>query len=333
MKRMRGWKKTLAGWMCCVMLGGVPLMQAGTVQADIWNGEDLVEGLDRSPGYYILPDSSSKRLSADDVSGLTDTQKQMAINEIYARHGRRFRIPEVQWYFNEKAWYLGTVAADDFDVDVFSETEEKNIELLGKNLEYLLPGSNLRYLTDEEISGLTASELQLGINEIYARRGRKFSMKEYRDYFEDKSWYDGTIEPEDFDESVFNIYESSNIEKLKKAIDSPSPSEKKTIYTSFGGDYDMSTQDRECYILISQYEDVSCAEAPEGQECASIDFSIYYADGGMSFLKGYLYKKSGNEYTISGRNLEGTLTVGADRVTVSRTAEADGTYVKNTIYY
>ena len=36
------------------------------------------------------------------------------------------------------------------------------------------------------------------------------TTKNLKSYFESKSWYEGTIEPEDFDDSVFNEYEIAN---------------------------------------------------------------------------------------------------------------------------
>lgn len=41
-------------------------------------------------------------------------------------------------------------------------------------------------------------------------------MKEVQDYFNSKSWYNGYIEPNDFDVSVMNSYESQNIGLLVK---------------------------------------------------------------------------------------------------------------------
>lgn len=54
--------------------------------------------------------------------------------------------------------------------------------------EYLLP-SDQRLLTLEDVEGMTRSEVQLAINEIYARYGRNFVDQEYLDYFQSKSWY------------------------------------------------------------------------------------------------------------------------------------------------
>lgn len=83
--------------------------------------------------------------------------------------------------------------------------------------EYIFPDSDSRYLTDEELSKYSSSELELAKNEIYARHGRKFVTKRIADYFNSKSWYQGTIDPEEFDarqDDIFNEYESANIMKI-----------------------------------------------------------------------------------------------------------------------
>lgn len=62
----------------------------------------------------------------------------------------------------------------------------------------------------DELEGYTEDDCRIARNELYARHGRKFSDEFLVTYFESKSWYEGTIEPEDFDESVFNEYELAN---------------------------------------------------------------------------------------------------------------------------
>ena len=76
--------------------------------------------------------------------------------------------------------------------------------------EYILPESSSRYLTDADISGLTLQQINYAKNEIYARHGRKFQSAELQNYFNSKSWYSGTIEAADFDESVLNDFEKNN---------------------------------------------------------------------------------------------------------------------------
>ena len=83
--------------------------------------------------------------------------------------------------------------------------------------EYILPDSNSRLYTREELSGLDDNTLQLAINEIYARHGRKFNTESMQAYFDGKSWYSGTVDPEVFDgneAAYFNEYEIKNRELL-----------------------------------------------------------------------------------------------------------------------
>ena len=82
--------------------------------------------------------------------------------------------------------------------------------------EYLLPGSDSRYIDFTDLAGMDADELRIARNEIYARHGRRFKSEELQSYFDAKSWYQGTVEPGDFKEKVFNKYESANISFILK---------------------------------------------------------------------------------------------------------------------
>lgn len=78
---------------------------------------------------------------------------------------------------------------------------------------YILPESNSRYYTKEELAGLDDNQLYLARNEIYARLGRKFKSEELTRYFGAKSWYRPQYEPSAFDnkgDGIFNPYELSN---------------------------------------------------------------------------------------------------------------------------
>lgn len=76
--------------------------------------------------------------------------------------------------------------------------------------EYLLPDSDSRYLTEDDLAGFTAEQCRLARNEIYARHGRRFKDPVLQRYFDSLSWYDGTIEPDAFNDNVFNSYERAN---------------------------------------------------------------------------------------------------------------------------
>lgn len=56
---------------------------------------------------YIFEDSNSRYLTNSDLYGLSSEELRYARNEIYARHGRRFKDEQLQSYFNSKSWYQG----------------------------------------------------------------------------------------------------------------------------------------------------------------------------------------------------------------------------------
>ncbi len=84
---------------------------------------------------YLVPDADTRYYSESELSGLDKDQLRIARNEIYARHGRKFKDSELQEYFDGKDWYNGTIAPDDFDDDgELNKYEKANIDLI-KSLE------------------------------------------------------------------------------------------------------------------------------------------------------------------------------------------------------
>lgn len=80
--------------------------------------------------YYILPYSSSYRLTKSDISHLTKSQLRLARNEIYARHGRMFNDDSLQDYFNGQAWYTPIYTPDEFKESWLSDVEVDNIAFI-----------------------------------------------------------------------------------------------------------------------------------------------------------------------------------------------------------
>lgn len=81
--------------------------------------------------------------------------------------------------------------------------------------DYVLPGSDSRYITTAELQGFDAWKIRIAINEIYARHGRIFRDEELNAYFSSRSWYQPTVQPDMFSESVFNEYERENLRVLQ----------------------------------------------------------------------------------------------------------------------
>lgn len=80
---------------------------------------------------------------------------------------------------------------------------------------FIFPNSDSSYLSNAQVSALSDDDLQLAINEIYARRGRIFKDASLNAYFNSQSWYEGKYTPEDFEKNVkFNTYEQKNLQLL-----------------------------------------------------------------------------------------------------------------------
>lgn len=79
---------------------------------------------------------------------------------------------------------------------------------------YLFEDSSYRLLEYEDISTISTADIRIAKNEIYARHGRKFSSEDLQQYFSQLPWYQGTIEPDQFDENSLNEIERANVNFL-----------------------------------------------------------------------------------------------------------------------
>ena len=92
--------------------------------------------------------------------------------------------------------------------------------------DYVLPDSNSRYYSKDELYNMTLEELFYARNEIFARHGRGFNNATLKSYFGAKSWYTERYSPETFDSmtSPLNSYEKKNSElmlEVEKERNSP----------------------------------------------------------------------------------------------------------------
>lgn len=76
---------------------------------------------------YILPQSNTRLLTADELKGMSKENLRIARNEIYARYGWRFEDAALQEHFDACAWYT---PAENIDDAILSETERANKDLL-----------------------------------------------------------------------------------------------------------------------------------------------------------------------------------------------------------
>lgn len=80
---------------------------------------------------------------------------------------------------------------------------------------YIFTNSSSAYLSKSEVSELSDNNLNLALNEIYARRGRIFKDASLASYFNSKSWYTPKYTSEEFSANVtFNNYEQANLQLM-----------------------------------------------------------------------------------------------------------------------
>lgn len=88
---------------------------------------------------YIIPDSSSKEITFEQLDGINKIALRYAINEIYARHGYLFQTPELRSYFDTKTWYKEAYQKQSYtnnnDVPL-NEIEKKNIDTFARYRSY-----------------------------------------------------------------------------------------------------------------------------------------------------------------------------------------------------
>ena len=104
-------------------------------------------------------------------------------------------------------------STDDFYDTSTEETLEEDEQMMGQ---YICPRSDTKKLTVKQVKKLSKAKRRLAKNEIYARHGRKFLDQNLQEYFDNQDWYVGIIEPDEFDESVFNKVEKYNVRLLAK---------------------------------------------------------------------------------------------------------------------
>lgn len=145
------------------------------------------------------------------VPNITGMYKDLAI-DMLRNNGIKYRLDYEYSSTYEKDYVFsqspssGAFMSDNQIVTVYISRGE-----LPVSTDYILPYSDIEYISESELVGMDKRTSELALNEIYARHGRKFNDSSIQSYFNEKSWYDGFIEPEDFSDSVFNKYETKNI--------------------------------------------------------------------------------------------------------------------------
>ncbi len=98
----------------------------------------FIEEYSESRGDYIFENSDKEKIEESKLKALSDEELRIALNEIYARHGRGFEAKDLQSYFNAKSWYNKVYDPEEFDKiqdEIFNDYEKHNRDLIMRIIE------------------------------------------------------------------------------------------------------------------------------------------------------------------------------------------------------
>ena len=148
----------LAGALLASMAIGATAAYAYPAQETTVNTTQETAGLSSSDDY-IFPRSSYDYLNSSDFAGKTKEELRRGRNEIYARHGRRFNDKSLQWYFDSRPWYHGTISPGAFKESVLNDWEKENISRI-QQAENGTYKDRQTTAANHQVKTLTADELR-----------------------------------------------------------------------------------------------------------------------------------------------------------------------------
>ena len=89
---------------------------------------DLNIGASSPSAKYVF--LSERAIADSDLAGKSNLELDIMRNEVFARYGRRFKIPELQSYFNKQPWYQPRYEPDQFPEDLLTPIESQNVQYI-----------------------------------------------------------------------------------------------------------------------------------------------------------------------------------------------------------
>lgn len=164
---------------------------------------DYEYSYDYPEGYII------SQTPEGDTSASTGTVVKLVISSGQIQRETEAPTTQAQQSSNSQNSSSGNSNSQSSNAQSSSNTNTNN------NGGFIFPNSDSSYLSNAQVSALSDNDLQLAINEIYARRGRIFKDASLNAYFNSQSWYDGKYTAEEFEKNVkFNTYEQKNLQLL-----------------------------------------------------------------------------------------------------------------------
>jgi hypothetical protein len=164
----------------------------------------------------LFKDSDVRYLSRAELETLSADQLHIARNEIFARRGRFFKDDALRAYFLQFPWYrphaweVPLSPVEYANVTLIQSVEDANLGSAQSSEAHVAASRGIagpqpaqtqaengdpvadpghRYLTPEQLQSLSADQLAIVRNQIFARRGRYFKDDWLRAYFSQFPWY------------------------------------------------------------------------------------------------------------------------------------------------
>ena len=282
-----------SGLSCFVIADGMQY----AVKAYSYNGEKLVEMANeelQGSDFYEVGHSMTEYVDQLNTMGFSKTAAAVYDRDVLrvcaADSGITFlsKILLHHSYLEEdKTW-----AYDPYAYMEFVEGEEAE--------DYVLPESNEKELSADELRDLGEDRLRIARNEIYARYGRSFQDEALAQYFQKKAWY---CQSETIDDTVLSETELANRDLILQAEQNAAledrmlPEQYQPAYEKQDTETEKNMEDllnTTAYngFLSRTYQNVKDAELGE----------IFYNGAGISGSAGALQEELKAEYLkVSGQ--------------------------------
>ena len=187
-----------------------------------WEGRYIVK--ETSQGFYFIQRSSDqKKADSGYICGFSRCDKPAyqvpgGVQIAYTKENMYLmtKATSVTYYANDQhvvneyenmAAYLDDMAAS-------VKINDKEAKYFAN--EYVCAMSEYYKLTEDDLMKLNDNDLRMAQNEIYARYGCRFEDVNVQNWFDGCSWYEPSVDLQEFDESKFNEVEAANLELFIK---------------------------------------------------------------------------------------------------------------------
>ena len=197
------------------------VVQSDSTLTDIFSEEseedDETEAEDEADESEVIAEEEEEEdadSSGDDAEEDEETSESTAAAEAVVADDEEEEEEETD-EDNAEDTDVSSSIASDTSSEASESSSGKTYDGVTITTDYVLADSSSTYLSRSDLVGLSAQELKIARNEIYARHGRTFNDSELQAYFDSCSWYSGTVSPDDFDADVLNDYEVENLSTIR----------------------------------------------------------------------------------------------------------------------